>query len=1168
MDKAPEDPRDTRVEAGADPVREFEKLVLPRRSAADIEGDPEGSWGLALSGGGIRSATFCLGLVRGLAKNGLLKQFDYLSSVSGGGYLGASLGRLYGNHAKDDPVAANPCTIAEAVQRGVARDDSLWLWWLRYNGRYLTPAGAKDLGYAAASIIRGIVATHLEIGVLLLLLAALVLLPHVLVSVWPPLGTGTLWSQNFVRAMPSVWLWLMLPPLFCGAHQIVAYWYTRERRNARGVLLDSAAAVLGTGVAYWLCQRAATMFHANFITAGSAADPSQMTSAASMILWLGGLAILSLVPLTAWIASILDGMRGRTAVELRLKRTKRLSCCLWTIAAFLVFGMLDWVSWQVTRFFWHENLKSFAYYFTISVTLLIAVGRVVLPALQRRVASAKLPGISAEWGLNALGILVSVVAAVFWTSALSVALFPATHRTTYWEWSTQEIGKIWPIVTGIIVVSLCGVYVLATRRSFDLLNMASLHNFYRARIERAYVSSGNCSGPNARFPKSPLGPVDRQSTMRVAPLTQAMPEDDLQLTHYAPHRHGGPIHLINCCINQSVDDRTGIYNADRKGVALTIGPMGAETGTDFALQDGGSVPSGTLSRWIAVSGAAASTGMGSRTSSGFAALLFMSGLRLGYWMPSLTRTPRDGLSARYRSRFLEWLPKPLAIVAESLARFPGLTSPIWYVSDGGHFDNTAIYPLLKRRSRLIVAADCGADPSYLFADLESLVRKARIDYGANIDFVDADDPAAPPELAPMLGTPETIGPEAGSRCFVLGRIQYSDESTGVLLIVKPRRLDRMPFELVAYADRNVEFPQQSTGDQFFDEAQWEAYHQLGLMAGCSITSDLIVRAKKAVQNATPVASSLNLVEQLAAANETPRLGRRSRAAITIRASVGAGISLSVLIAAWQGIEQFRESQRAADRHYQETSLLLNDRALKDPIQSLLEEHFHAFAAQSDTRGDDRFNRLMQRLNERCTKEKDEERQRCERLHTSLVLAGKPPPFYDYWFVDKQDAYTQQQQRPAEMVDDRLEGESIRAITGTTTSCKEIRLPMGSRRFCGPPTIRWESINASPCGTRPRLFIHIYDEESREAAQILGQAMISTLGFAAAPIENVVATAQRRAQRAPYVWTNHAVVTNQLTTQLCVDKVRALLPENSNVRRLSTGTAGTVEIWLPPRTHTE
>src|ERR1700675_3671177 len=48
---------------------------------------------LCLSGGGIRSASFSLGVIQALAKKGLLSRFHYLSTVSGGGYIGAWLCR-------------------------------------------------------------------------------------------------------------------------------------------------------------------------------------------------------------------------------------------------------------------------------------------------------------------------------------------------------------------------------------------------------------------------------------------------------------------------------------------------------------------------------------------------------------------------------------------------------------------------------------------------------------------------------------------------------------------------------------------------------------------------------------------------------------------------------------------------------------------------------------------------------------------------------------------------------------------------------------------------------------------------------------------------------------------------------------------------------------------
>src|SRR6478609_4469160 len=47
--------------------------------------------GLALSGGGIRSSAVCLGVLQALNHHDLIRRIDYLSTVSGGGYIGASL---------------------------------------------------------------------------------------------------------------------------------------------------------------------------------------------------------------------------------------------------------------------------------------------------------------------------------------------------------------------------------------------------------------------------------------------------------------------------------------------------------------------------------------------------------------------------------------------------------------------------------------------------------------------------------------------------------------------------------------------------------------------------------------------------------------------------------------------------------------------------------------------------------------------------------------------------------------------------------------------------------------------------------------------------------------------------------------------------------------------
>src|SRR5450631_361983 len=96
--------------------------------------------GLAFSGGGIRSATFSLGILQALAEKGLLHQFDYLSTVSGGGYIGSWLAALAlrlnkatGKSFDEVEAALSPLTY-EPDQRS----EPPVLHWLRLYSNYLT----------------------------------------------------------------------------------------------------------------------------------------------------------------------------------------------------------------------------------------------------------------------------------------------------------------------------------------------------------------------------------------------------------------------------------------------------------------------------------------------------------------------------------------------------------------------------------------------------------------------------------------------------------------------------------------------------------------------------------------------------------------------------------------------------------------------------------------------------------------------------------------------------------------------------------------------------------------------------------------------------------------------------------------------------------------------
>jgi predicted acylesterase/phospholipase RssA len=83
---------------------------------------------LCLSGGGIRSAAFCLGVLQALAEKCMLRRFDYLSTVSGGGFIGGWLQMLIRDLAG---VSSAESAISQSRPEALRR--------LRAYTNYLTP---------------------------------------------------------------------------------------------------------------------------------------------------------------------------------------------------------------------------------------------------------------------------------------------------------------------------------------------------------------------------------------------------------------------------------------------------------------------------------------------------------------------------------------------------------------------------------------------------------------------------------------------------------------------------------------------------------------------------------------------------------------------------------------------------------------------------------------------------------------------------------------------------------------------------------------------------------------------------------------------------------------------------------------------------------------------
>ena len=139
-----------------------------------------------------------------------------------------------------------------------------------------------------------------------------------------------------------------------------------------------------------------------------------------------------------------------------------------------------------------------------------------------------------------------------------------------------------------------------------------------------------------------------------------------------------------------------------------------------------------------------------------------------------------------------------------------------YLSDGGHFENLALYEIVARRCRYVIVSDAGCDAAYCFDDLANAIRRVRIDFGIPIEFPNGVDMAS--------------GKSASN--WAVGTIRYTAidplAEDGILLYLKPALTGNEPIDVVNYARSHPAFPQESTMNQWFDTAQFESYRMLGL----------------------------------------------------------------------------------------------------------------------------------------------------------------------------------------------------------------------------------------------------------------------------------------------------------------------------------------------------
>jgi hypothetical protein len=816
-------------------------------------GHEEIPWALCLSGGGIRSATFCLGVLQGMARtpapgspttgdsdhsdwhSSLLPQFDCLSTVSGGGYVGGFFsalfvkGRLSGNKSEKDKDAAerayrvlldeppermHTTTVYDSTRPGHAA-----LAWLRDNGRYLAPTGSGDMIYAGAVALRNWLATHYVVATVSLLVLALALLLRLALTFVPGFvaletlfcrdcGDLVRWSSSWYLA--GALLLLVSVPFGIG------FWFTHPAQKETVASKPKAfttasvtAMILGvllSAAGYWAWH--------------STVPPTPTWS--KTLLVGGGLTLLGVAyfVLVKWLTE------PATITAHRVEMTQALSMSLMLVLG--IAGLATAETVALTAALWWEQRH------LLPAGSIVAVAVWLIRFVAQRV-EAKQPGM-AQKAKVPLSMLAGVLGVALW---LLVAGLLALLLLWIVSDGSPDYGAVFmpegalaslPVAAWALLVVLAIAWLSGQFPGF--LNLSTLQGLYSARLTRAYLGASNYE----RF---------REASGRKHSVAEPVPHDNVEVDELYANTLA-PIHFVNVCVNQTAGPDGQLVQRDRKGKPFMLAPHGFYIdGVAYRLPDSMRGSSElharlTLGEWIGVSGAAFTTGLGRSTSLGTSLLLGFANMRLGRWWAS---GAQDKAALR-RSIARRIFKTQTYLLDEIRAVFHGTRLPYQYLSDGGHFENTAAYEMLRpeRRVKLLVVCDCGADPDYGFDDLANLIRLARIDHSVEIRV--NTEVTQHSSLQRVFATPAAFIrkptgelPVPSDHCAVLLDVFGRDsrkEANGSnvlvarIILLKPVMIAGVETDVLNYHVQHPAFPQEPTGDQFFDEAQWESYRKLGL----------------------------------------------------------------------------------------------------------------------------------------------------------------------------------------------------------------------------------------------------------------------------------------------------------------------------------------------------
>ena len=835
---------------------------------AAVHGLKEQRAALCISGGGIRSATFGLGILQGLARCGLLDKFHYLSTVSGGGYIGSWLSAWIKNNPQGmrgvvTELKRPPDSTLDPEPRPICH--------LREYSNYLTPRSgltSVDFWTLIATFIRNMFLNWL---VLVSWLAAAMMIPRLCLV---PIYLHPQW-KDWNHSIQQWWDISLAVLLVIGfslvavamAYAIIDVPSTGDRQlpqrrflEFRQIPLVLASLVLAAWWAvfrnvhgsepfvaiYWLPKfvafTVASYFAGDLLATAFSLFRWRKQKASPGRIWrfVAIAASAALAGFCLWVIATRMFLDPKTNVPAPAAHGLNYICfapalilAVILLVNFLFTGLTSWVSRDEDREWWGRS----AAWILITIVAWIVVNVVVLWGAQAISAADQnqfavflghiTESSKAKAILSLFGGVTGLAGALL---VLRSKLIHILGERESFHWLLIGVAILFFVLLAVVIswilVSLCSLplvnyftTLIYTMRYIDVWGVA----FFIVSISLTFavVLFGIMMGFFINANTFSLHAIYRNRLIRAylaawrrkklrQNFTGFDPNDDFRLHELSKEK---PLHVINGALNLVHGEELAWQ--ERKAESFTMSRLHSgsiKVGYRPSEKYGNGITLGTA---MAISGAAANPNMGYHSSPVIGLLMTFFNVRLGWWLGN----PGARGSKTWRRSGPRYSVQ--ALFSEALGN---TTDQYKYVnlSDGGHFENLGLYEMVLRRCHYIVVSDGGQDPECCFADLGEAVRKIRIDFGIPIEF---DSMTIYPRSAiATLKTP-------GHNCAI-GRVCYSvvdgpAAPDGIILYIKPACYGDEPRDIYEYFTRSKTFPHESTADQFFSESQFESYRMLG-----------------------------------------------------------------------------------------------------------------------------------------------------------------------------------------------------------------------------------------------------------------------------------------------------------------------------------------------------